>query len=265
MPNQTEVLSAKTAVGGKGPSDAMPMGKAAKKLFKAAKKYAVSDTEPGPNQNILAGQTDPNKSADGASPDDVDTDDGGTGPVAGDRKNKKKGTGDAVDWHSDKSDKADKFTVDRKEWKAMSEKADLVDAMSVRVQALEHERKIERLTARFEQFTSLPVDASEFAEKFATLEGHDPELGKYFEGLIKTMDTQVAQGALFSAFGSARTGAGSAESFGDLTDRILKDKFNSDATKYTDAMSEARKQRPDLFAAEYPAQAAANQRGQSGR
>ena len=98
-----------------------------------------------------------------------------------------------------------------------------------------------------ETFTALGVKVDEMAEKFAAIEEQSPALAKYFVDLLKQADTAMAQAALFGQVTHAGGGSGNVESFADLADKILADKYDGDTNKVTQAQAEARKQRPDLF------------------
>lgn len=113
-------------------------------------------------------------------------------------------------------------------------------------------RRLEQLTARYETFS---VDKpTTLAEKFAALEQANPELFKYFDGLLETLSGQLRQSALFAQFSKENTGAPTAEDLDGLAKRIVKEEFSGDIGKYNEALGVAAKRRPDLFA-EYRAQA----------
>ena len=98
-----------------------------------------------------------------------------------------------------------------------------------------------------ETFTALGVKVDEMAEKFLAIEEQSPELAKYFVDLLKQADTAMAQAALFGQVTHTGGGSGNVESFADLAEKILADKYDGDTSKVTLAQAEARKQRPDLF------------------
>jgi len=98
-----------------------------------------------------------------------------------------------------------------------------------------------------ETFTALGVKVDEMAEKFLAIEEQSPELAKYFVDLLKQADTAMAQASLFGQVTHTGGGSGNVESFADLADKILADKYDGDTSKVSLAQAEARKQRPDLF------------------
>ena len=108
-------------------------------------------------------------------------------------------------------------------------------------------RRRDQLVARCEQFSAIPEKAEILADKFLALEERDPELAKYFDGLLHTLDTQVAQSMLFTQIASPRSATGG-ETFESFTDRIVKEKFGGDMKHYGEALRMATKERPDLFA-----------------
>ena len=142
----------------------------------------------------------------------------------------------------------EKFAVSAEEFAALKAKAGEVDKMSVLLGEMKRARRVDQLISHAkETFAYIPVAADMLAEKFAALEEHDAKLFEFFDGLLATMDKQIATGNLFSQVGTGLANA-APESFDALIEKVLADKFSGDRGKYADAMSLARKQRPDLFA-----------------
>lgn len=107
-------------------------------------------------------------------------------------------------------------------------------------------RRLDQLKA--EKFTAIPDKQETLAEKFLILEEKDPELFKYFNDLLHTLDTQITQSMLFSQIATPRTGGVEVETFEAYTEQVLTDKFSGDRAKYEQAMNLAATLRPDLFA-----------------
>lgn len=154
----------------------------------------------------------------------------------------------------EKTPAPEKFTVSAEEFTALKAKAGEVDKLHILMAEMKHAGRVKDLTAHVkETFTSLPVKPEELAEKFAALEVASPDLFAYFDGLLATLERQAATGDLFSQIGSALPGGNAPETFSDLVDAVLSEKFNGDMGKYAEAMNLARAKNPAL-AAKYETQ-----------
>lgn len=158
------------------------------------------------------------------------------------------------------------FAVKPDEFAALKAKADQFDALKQQVDTYAAELQKERNARRLEKFTALandyvalPVEAGETAQKFAAIEdAAGPDVLKWVMDKFAAFDKALTEAGLFSEIASKRA-QGGAESFADLIDQIHRDKFNSAPEKYSDAMAQAAKARPDLFA-EYQSDYAPNRK-----
>ncbi len=162
---------------------------------------------------------------------------------------------------SDPTPKQETFAVTAEEFNAIKAKAEKAAALEEQMTAMKTQadtfaaqlaaerksRRVDTLAAEYDGF-SVPMGARDLAEHFQALEERDPDAFKYFDGLVKTMDTAIKQGALFSQF--ARQNAAQtnqADTFEAAIDKTLKDKFGGDASKYSEAAGIAAKEHPDLY------------------
>ena len=157
----------------------------------------------------------------------------------------------------------DAFAINAEEFAALKAKADKVEAMEARLaeadkqaeqfaaqlRATNRARRLDQLTDRAEKFMALGVPAADLAAKFQALEEADAELYKFFDGLLESLDARLVKADLFGEIGDARTRSQNVETFEAFTEKVLVEKFDGDRTKYEQAMEQARRERPELYAA----------------
>ncbi len=145
------------------------------------------------------------------------------------------------------------------EFAAIKAKAEKADALEEQMTALKAQtdqfaaalketkraRRSDQLVARYEAFTAVPEKAGTLAEKMLAVEEKDPELFKYFDGLLATLDKALMQAELFGQIGSGRSDE-TADTLEAVIEQVVKEKFDGDMSKYAEAMDVAQKQRPDL-------------------
>jgi len=151
------------------------------------------------------------------------------------------------------------FTVSPEEFAALQLKAAQVDVLQTQAETFaaqlnetkaalaqtQRERDLDRMVQHADNFTAIPGTANEIGEKLLQLKEASPELFKWVDGLLSTLDKQLTQSELFAQHTTDRAEAG-VDSFEALTDRLLAEKFNGDPAKYSEAMKLAETQRPDL-------------------
>ena len=126
--------------------------------------------------------------------------------------------------------------------------------MTERLAAIETERKAEQLAARkgqlklkAEGFKALPVQPETFIEKMSALEGASPELAQWVMGEFERLDTVLQEGGLLREIGSSLPGeTDPTKKFLAAVDQIVKDQFNSNPAKYSEALAVASRQYPEL-------------------
>ena len=118
-------------------------------------------------------------------------------------------------------------------------------AMAEKFAAAERARRAGEWKVKIDAFTAVPAEG--LLDKFMALEDASPDLAQFFTNLIAGLDTQVATGNLFAQRGTGRR-ATTVETLADLATTILADKFDGDMQKWSNALSLAGKQRPDLLA-----------------
>lgn len=155
------------------------------------------------------------------------------------------------------------FAIQPEEFAALKAKADQFDALKAQVDTYAAElakekraRRIDVLRARYDGF-SVPLEGQKTAELMHDLEAAAPELFGKIDALLETLDTQVKQAGLFAQISSARPGTGPA-TFDAAVQKVLKEKFNGDMARFSDAGDIVAKEQPDLYA-EYRRSYAPNQ------
>ena len=147
---------------------------------------------------------------------------------------------------AEKDEKAEALAV---EFKTAKEKADKLEAdnktLTDQFTAEQKARRLDALRNQADVFTHLPIERDEFAEKFYALGAIDAELAKWFGEKFTAFETMAAQGELFKQISKPNAGANE-ETFEGLIQKILKEQFDGDQSKYVDAMGIAVKARPDL-------------------
>lgn len=160
---------------------------------------------------------------------------------------------------SDNPSQAETFTVSAEEFAALKAKAEKVDELTTQAEQFktrldetqtqlkttQRARDLDRMIAHADNFTAISVKADELGEKLLQLQEASPELFKWVDDLLVTLDKQLTQSELFGQFSSDRVDE-SAETFEGLIDQVLKEKFNGDNDHYADAMKIAEQRRPDL-------------------
>lgn len=163
---------------------------------------------------------------------------------------------------------AEAFSVKAEEFAALQLKAAKVEKLEADMQeatkraekfeadlmASNRAHRLDQLKAHADQFTALPVQANDLAAKLQALEEKDPDLFKYFDELLGTVNSTVAAGDLFAQKSSALAGKQGGESFTDKVQAKLIEKFSGDQSKYSEAMK--------IVALEHPALAAEYAHGQ---
>jgi hypothetical protein len=115
----------------------------------------------------------------------------------------------------------------------------------------QRERDLDRMVQHADQFLAIPGTPAEIGEKLLALQEKDPALFTYFDGLLGTLDKQLAQSELFAQHTSAQPEGDGADSFEGLAEQILVKDFKGDKAHYVEAMKAAETQRPDLAKAYY--------------
>lgn len=146
--------------------------------------------------------------------------------------------------------------ISPEEFAALKAKAAKVDELQTQMTAMagnfaaeKRDRRRDQLKARCQRFTAIAVKPDELAEKFQTLEEKDPELFKYFDGLLESLDTAIVQSGLFNQIASIRAGEGQGETYEVFADKVWKEEFKGDPEKIQAAYEAAADRRPDLFEA----------------
>lgn len=162
---------------------------------------------------------------------------------------------------ADETPKVEEFKVDPEEFAALKAKAEQMAVLQEQMKAAtaqaeefkaklaqaEYDRDLDRMTKHADEFIALPVKADELGKRLLDLQRKDADLFGYFDGLLKTVDQQVAQADLFGQRGTQR--ARTEETFEAVVDQVLKEKFDNDKAHYGEAMQIAQARRPDLMAA----------------
>ncbi len=146
-------------------------------------------------------------------------------------------------------EKAETFTLNAEQFAAF--KAQAADNAKLRdmVNVMQRGRRVDQLTTHVkETFSAVPVKAEDLAEKLADLEAANPDLFKYFDGLLGAYESLAASGNLFSQIGSGLPGTAGPDTLDAAIEKVLTDKFNGDRTKYPDAMLIAGRENPRLVA-----------------
>lgn len=158
----------------------------------------------------------------------------------------------------------DAFTVNAEEFAALKAKADKVDELTKQAEKFtaqlnsanellnktRRERDLDRMVQHAENFTAIPGKAEDIGEKLLQLQEKDPELFKWVDGLLQTLDKQLTQSELFSQHVVDRQAEG-ADTLEAYAEKLLTEKFNNDRSKYVEALKMAETQRPDLAKAYY--------------
>ena len=149
---------------------------------------------------------------------------------------------------AEKDEKAEAFAVELKAAKEQADKfAEENKALADKFAEEQKAHRLDALRIHADTFTHFPANRDEFAEKFYALEVANPELAKWVDEKFTSYETMAATGNLFEQVTNSTAKKG-VETFEDVIEKVLKDEFSGDRSKYGQAMDRATELQPDLAA-----------------